>query len=166
MRVTDTKSKEWDAFEVLPEVWLIQAGIFKDQGDQVADVLEGHAGAITLGEVANIQEFGALLKNEEGEVVGEIPARSFIRAWFDENENRIQAVFLSRIKKLGLAEWRLALDQTALWIQSDIQRRMRRGIGPKLAKSTSDRKNSTKQLIDTGQLLAAIIAKVDGKITS
>lgn len=164
MRVTDKKSAEWDAFEALHEVWLIQAGIFQDQADKVKEVLEGHEGPITLGEVANIQEFGALLKNSEGEVVGEIPARSFIRAWFDENEDRIQAVFLKRISKLGPGQWRMALDQTALWIQADIQRRMRRGIAPALAKSTSDRKHSTKPLIDTSQLLSSILAKVDGKI--
>lgn len=164
MKVTDTKSDDWSAFEKLPEVWVIKAGIFQEQAETTATVLEGHAGAITLGEVANIQEFGALLKNADGEVIGEIPARSFIRAWFDENEARIQAVFLNRISKLGPDKWHEALEQTALWIQSDIQRRIRRGIGPKLADSTAARKKSTKPLIDTGQLLAAILAKLDGKI--
>ncbi len=166
MRVTDKKSADWDALQALPEVWLIEAGLFRDQAADAHEALEGHDSAITIGEVGNIQEFGALLKNSDGDVIGEIPARSFIRAWFDENEERIQAVFLQRLTKLGPAHWQQALDQTALWIQADIIRRVRRGIAPPLAASTIANKGSTKPLIDTGQLMAALLAKVNGKIST
>ena len=164
--VKDTKSADWLAFERLPEVLEIQAGIFAEQGERMKEVLEGNSNGITLAEVANIHEFGALLKNKDGEVIGEIPARSFIRAWFDENEEQIQAAYLRLLNKHGPEHWDLAVQQLALWIQASIQRRIRRGLSPELADSTKARKKSSKPLIDTGQLLAAILAKVNGKIAS
>jgi hypothetical protein len=157
MKRTEKVSKTWKAFANLPEVTTIEVGVFQAEG------AEKHStnGKQTVADIAAIHEFGALITTGEGLTV--IPARSFIRAWFDENEDKIQAYFAQRLDKLGPERWTQALEQTALWIQSQIQRRIRKGIPPKLAQSTIDRKKSSKPLIDTGQLLAAILAKVDGK---
>ena len=163
MIVKDTKSDGWKAFERLPEVLEITAGVFAEQGERLKEVLEGSPSGITLAEVANIHEFGALLKNKDGDVIGEIPARSFIRAWFDENEARIQGMYLKLLDKHGPEQWETAVQQLALWIQGEIQRRIRRGIDPPLAESTKERKKSSKPLIDTGQLVASIMAKVNGR---
>lgn len=159
MKRTEKVSADWLSLVALPEVSEIEVGVFGSEGDAQ------HKGgaAMSLAALATIHEFGALIKDKAGNVVGEIPARSFIRAWFDENEERVHAFFASRLVKLGPAKWDLSLEQTALWIQAEIQRRIRRGIAPKLAKSTVDRKGSSKPLIDSGALLAGILAKVNGK---
>lgn len=159
MKRTEKVSKAWKAFAELPEVTTIEVGVFQAEGA----VKHRTDGKKTVAEIAAIQEFGALIRTQDGEGLTIIPARSFIRAWFDENEEKIQAFFAQRLEKLGPERWAQALNQTALWIQAQIQRRIRKGIRPKLAQSTIDRKGSSKPLIDTGQLLAAILAKVDGK---
>ncbi len=165
MKRSETKHADWIAFARLPSEIVITAGIFQEEGARPKRKGKGQkrGGKMTLAEIANVHEFGALLKNADGEVIGEIPARSFIRAWFDANEGRIQAKFVERLSKVGPANWALAFDQVALWIEAELKRNIRRGIPPPLAAETIRRKRSSKPLIDTGQLLNAILAKVDGK---
>jgi hypothetical protein len=167
MKRTDTKSTDWIAFERLPSEILIEAGIFQEKG---AERKKGRKAAkLSLLEIAACHEFGALLKDATGEVIGEIPQRSFLRAWFDANEEKVQAAFVRRLSQEGPENWAKALNQVALWIEAELKRNVRKGGTPPfepLKEATKERKKSTKPLIDTGQLVNAIMAKVDGKIPS
>lgn len=169
MKRTEVKSADWLALESLPSEIVITAGIFEERAGAAKKKSTGQkkASGLTLGEIANIHEFGALLRNKLGEEIGKIPARSFIRAWFDANTERIQAKFVERLSKEGPANWARALNQVALWIEAELKRNVRRGGTPPfepLAEETKRRKKSSKPLIDTGQLVNAILAKIDGKI--
>jgi hypothetical protein len=164
----DTKSLAWLEFVRLPSNLEITAGIFSEQGSQPKKKGKGakKASKLTLIEIAACHEFGALLKDAAGEVIGEIPQRSFLRGWFDANQERIQAEFIRRLVANPPEKWRRALNQTALWIEAELKRNIRRGGTPpfqKLAKETERRKRSTKPLIDTSQLVNSILAKVDGR---
>lgn len=168
MNKTDTKSLDWLAFERLPSEIEIQAGIFAEDGgrQKKKGTHAKYGGKLTLIEIAAVHEFGALLRDKLGKVVGEIPQRSFLRGWFDANQDRIQAEFVRRLDANGPANWQRALDQLALWIEAELKRNIRRGGTPPfepLADETKRRKRSTKPLIDTSQLVNSILAKVNGK---
>lgn len=125
----------------------VAVGIFAADGDQAAD------GGTTLIEVAVWNEFGT----------GSTPARSFIRAWVDENQTKIKEV-LFRLLKAVIAK-RLtkvqALEQFGLWMQGGVQQRIARGIAPANAPSTIAKKGSSVPLIDDGQLRTSITFAVD-----
>lgn len=164
MKRTETKSTDWIAFERLPREFTIEAGIFEEKGRERKKPGKGQkAPSLSLIEIAAVHEFGALLKNKLDEVIGEIPQRSFLRAWFDANLERIEATLLRRLDVEGPANWERAVNQWALWIEAELKRNLRRGIPPPLADETIERKGSTKPLIDTGQLVNSIMAKVNGK---
>lgn len=157
MRATRKVSKEWQALTELPALTSIEIGIFSEQGDQAKrervrakskGTIEGSA---TLAEIATAHEFG----------LG-VPQRSFLRAWFDENESAIFAKLLERFEANGPARWALSLNQVALWAQADVQLRIVRHIPPPLSAARIKQKKSSTPLIDTGQLRAAITARVNG----
>jgi len=153
MKRRDRVSAEWQEFTKLPELTTIEVGIFEDAGtaQKIAGDGQGPVEA-TLAEIASFHEFG----------LG-VPQRSFLRAWFDENEERLFATFVDRLGANGPTGWAVALNQVALWVQADIQLRITKHIPPPLKKATVDRKKSSTPLIDTGQLRAAITARVNGK---
>ncbi len=126
----------------------VAVGIF-EAGGQVS------AGqGVTLIEVAIWNEFG---------VEGHIPARSFIRAWFDENIDQaketltklMQAVLAGKLSKAA------ALNQFGLWMQGQVQARIARGIPPENAESTVLKKGKSKPLVNTGQLRSSVTFAVD-----
>lgn len=165
MKRSEVVSKDWIAFMSLPSEITIEAGIFQDKGSEPKKRGKGgRKSKLTLIEIAAVHEFGALLKDAAGEVIGEIPQRSFLRAWFDANQERVQAEFVRRLSIEGPENWARALNQVALWIEAELRRNVRRGIPPPLAEETKRRKRSSKPLIDTGQLVNSIMAKVNGKI--
>jgi hypothetical protein len=98
--------------------------------------------------VAAVQEFGS--------ADGHVPARSFLRAWFDENaeavktwsrELAIEVVFGSRTAESAST----ALGER---IATAVRARLQSGLAPPLEDS------NRVPLIDTGALLASITAQV------
>jgi hypothetical protein len=115
-------------------------------GIHEADGGHEHEG-LSVVALAAIHEFG----------IG-VPERSFIRAWFDENEERakeaLRRLLVSVIE--GKRKPDQALELFALWAVGEIQARIARGIAPALAESTIEAKGSSVPLIDTGQLRSSI----------
>ena len=113
------------------------AGIHKDSSMSVADI-------------AMIHEFGAPAAN--------IPARSFLGAWFDQHGVELfkktapdlVAYIAGKMPKLQV------LARVGSRAVAGIQARMARGIAPPLKQATIDRKGSSVPLIDTGQLRTSI----------
>lgn len=131
---------------------VVSAGIF------AKDAKEDHGDGATVLDVAIWNEFGVPEKN--------IPARSFIRAWGDENRDQMQQVATRLLRKVikGQLTKEQALEQFGLWMQGGIQRRMAQGIPPPNAASTIAKKGSSKPLIDAGVLRSSVTFAVDGKI--
>lgn len=129
----------------------ISVGIHEAEGAQEHD-------GLTVLELATIHEFG----------IG-VPERSFIRAWFDENEDRAR-VALTRLLESVVAGKRQpdqAIELFAQWAVGDMQARIARGISPPLAEKTIARKGSSTPLIDTGQLRSSLsyeIFNADGSL--
>jgi hypothetical protein len=160
----ETRSLAWEQLLKIPAEVSIEAGVFAEQGGQAKKRRRrGKKAPRTLAEIAAIHEFGAILKDADGNKIGEIPQRSFLRAWFDANQERIQAYFLKRLEIEGFANWDRVLEQLALWLEAELRRNIRSRIPPPLALSTIRRKGSTVPLIDVSQLINAITAKVEGK---
>lgn len=157
MKVTETKSDDWKAFETMPEVVEILVGVFQQEGAQRKRVKRKKGGGetrevSTLAEIATIHELG----------LG-VPRRSFLTGWFDENIENLSDVIFTRLAQNPPSRWGIALNQAALWTQADIQLRITRHIPPPLAESTIRNKKSSTPLLDTGQLKASILARVNGK---
>lgn len=129
----------------------ITVGVHSDEADHTHGTGEG----VTVGDIATFHEFGTQT----------VPARSFIRGWFDERQDFIQKTLVSRMRAAvaGHLTAQQALDQMALAFEGDVKRRIAQRIPPPLAESTIKRKGSSVPLIDTGQLRNAIRAKVEVK---
>jgi hypothetical protein len=126
---------------------VITVGILSEAGKDT------YEDGLTVLEVAVFNEFGT----------DRIPERSFIRAWFDENEGRLRTA-LSRMTVSVIAGKRTkeqALELLAQACVGQIQKRIANGISPPNADSTIDRKGSDKPLVDTGQLRSALGYRVD-----
>jgi hypothetical protein len=108
---------------------------------------------VTVIDVANWMEFGT----------SKIPARSFIRAWADETQRedrkQIKSVMTAALAG-GITEDQ-GLEILGLRFVGSIQERISKGIPPKLAQSTIDRKDSSVPLINTGQLRASVTFHVE-----
>lgn len=112
-------------------------------------------GQLTILDIATFHEFGT----------GNIPERSFLRAWFDENQEQAKE-WVERVTKLvveGKLTKEKALNLLGLKFVNEIQQRMANGIPPPLAPATIARKGSATPLIDTGQLRSSITYVVGGR---
>ncbi len=111
-----------------------------------------HGGEMTVADIATINEYG----------LG-VPERSFLRAWFDDNQYRAQEalrlLFISVIE--GKKTKEQALELFGLWVQGEIQKKIASGIEPANAQSTIARKGSTKTLIENGILRSSISYDID-----
>ena len=130
----------------------VKVGIFGDSASAA------HAGTQKSNvEIAGFQEFGT----------SRIPARSFIRATVDAEQNNIKKlqVKLGRnIIKLRTTEPQ-GLGLIGVFLQGAMQKRIQGGISPALSPKTIQRKGSSKALIDTGQLVQSIAWSVErGKL--
>lgn len=147
-------------FATMPKQVTITVGIHADEGDAM------HAGAVfaedgalepsgdlTVADVATFHEFGTRT----------IPQRSFIRAWFDENQAFIAETLQKQFAQVanGKRPVEQAAERCALAFEGSVKQRISRGIPPPLAASTIARKGSSKPLIDTGQLRNAVRGKVE-----
>lgn len=130
----------------------IAVGVLSGQGAEDSHPGEGEEMLTNL-EVAIFNEFGT----------EHIPARSFVRAWYDENEAQLRedlSVLMKRVV-LGILTKEQALQQMAVRCVGQIQERIADGIAPPNALSTEIRKRSSTPLIDSGQLRASISSRVD-----
>jgi hypothetical protein len=126
-----------------------------DVGILEADGARAHDGDLTVIEVAVINEFGGSDSDP--------PARSFIRAWFDESEGEVREKLVGRMKAViaGDITREQALEQVALWAVGQIQARIASGIAPPNAPSTIAQKGSSTPLIgETGQLRSSVSHRV------
>lgn len=124
-------------------------------GIQEEDEGASYEGGMTLGEVAEANEFGT----------DRIPARPFLSSWADEREasalKEMSADVRSAIKAGTSPAARL--DARAQRFAGEVQSRIAGGIPPPNAESTVERKGSSTPLVDTGQLRSAIRGKVEAK---
>jgi hypothetical protein len=106
---------------------------------------------MTIVEIATINEFG----------LG-VPQRSFLRAWFDENEPRAQEAMRRLLVSVveGKRTKEQALEVFGLWVQGEIQKRISEGIAPANAPSTIAKKGSSTPLVDNGILKSAVSFRV------
>lgn len=111
-------------------------------------------GRATVAMIANVHEYGY--------PEGNIPERSWLRGWFDANQDKNE----ERIRKMaavvaaGKMPEEQALHRLGLLFVGEIQARFTEGIGPPLKEKTVERKGSSLQLIDTGVMRASIKHRV------
>jgi hypothetical protein len=128
-------------------------------GVHAADGKEPHAGGQfgeTVADIANIHEFGA----------PGIPQRSFLRAWFDENQAKTKEATKRMAQSVlkGKRTRKQAVNILAQSFVGQIQRRIAVGIPPPNSPLTIKLKGSSKPLIDTGQLRTSITYAIDGDV--
>lgn len=106
----------------------------------------------TLAAVAMYHEFG----------LG-VPERSFIRGWYDENEDEIKAFIYALAKRVveGELTQDTALRLLGTSFRDHIKQRIRANIPPPLARETVKRKGHEIALIDTEQLINEIDYKLE-----
>lgn len=126
----------------------VRVGIFTDgKGGQTHDEESGLSNV----ELAIIHEFGA---PEAG-----IPERSFIRSTFDKEKTALRQdlkVLLKKVLENKLSA-RAMFDLLGQRLVAAIQRRVRgEGIPPPLQPATIAAKGSSRPLIDTGRMMAAL----------
>jgi len=143
----------------------VEIGIFADASRD---------GAVPMLVIAAANEFGAKIpkrqarfgdlddENPVGWVI--IPERSYLRAWFDENVDALQATMERLIGQVveGKISGRAALETIGGYVATHVQAYMVDLKTPPNAPSTIARKGSSNPLIDTGQLKDAITWRVVG----
>lgn len=112
-------------------------------------------GGLTVGELAEIHEFG----------LGHVPPRSWLGGWFDEREDSFpQVIRIQLSEKLKARQpLEVAFKTCAVLFQASIQQRFTDGIPPELADETIRRKGSSTPLIDTGVLRSSVLGKYELK---
>jgi hypothetical protein len=163
--VTERQSQAPDP---LPKKQLrITVGVHGDDGASQHVANDADAAPLTVVDVGTFHEFGVgpfavtTFAHDGSASVHEhpgIPQRSFIRAWFDENQDFIRETLRSQMLLVvaGKLTAEKAKDRIALVFEGSMKQRIARGIAPPLAASTIRRKGSSKPLIDKGQLRAAV----------
>ena len=136
----------------------VKVGVYGDKGAEPVEVREGEKPPpITVLDLAEFHEFG----------LGNNPQRSFIRAYWDANTDRLKTMLLklmegviARAVRSGApisdADRRGVLEKLGLKMRGEIQARISDGIEPPLQERTIIRKGSSTPLIDTGQLRSSI----------
>lgn len=136
----------------------LTVGVHEDKGGESSgngrDARGRFTSTLTVAEVAAINEFGAPAAN--------VPRRSFLRDYFDEQSGEITEL----LTRAGQAVYRgmdpaAAYEAVGLSMVGAIQARISAGIDPPNAEATIARKGSSKPLIATGQLRSSIESKVE-----
>jgi hypothetical protein len=131
-------------------------------GSFAADGAIEPGSALTVADIARFHEFGVSpFQLPSGAVHPGIPQRSFIRGWFDESQEFIRETLRSRMQLViaGKLTAEKASAQIALAFEGSVKQRIARGIPPPLSPVTIALKGSSKQLVNTGQLRAAVRGK-------
>lgn len=136
--------------------WGVTVGVHEDNDRResslaFADLYYAVGSAMTNANLYAIHEFGA----------GRVPERSSLRKSFDKKleENFKMLARGASLVIAGLASTRSVVALVGEKSTADTVEAIRAGIPPPLAPSTVARKGSSKQLIDTGQLVQAIKPK-------
>lgn len=169
--VTDRKFFRGDVAHIFGKnAASVTVGVFGAEGEELHEAQEGsQASGLTCRDLAEIHEFG----------LGNAPARSFVRAYFDANRERLRDMLgvlmrkaIERVIKSGApiddSIRTSILTKLGVKMQTEMQSRIARGIEPPLDPRTVARKGSSTPLIDTGQLRSSITFAVDlgGKLPS
>jgi hypothetical protein len=135
----------------MPGQVVITIGVHADDGGAAHNGGEG----LTVADVGTFHEFGTRT----------IPQRSFIRAWFDENQEFIRDTLRKQFAPVaqGKRTADVAAERCALAFEGAVKQRIARGIPPPLAPATIAAKKSSKPLVDTGQLRAAVRGRAEVK---
>lgn len=135
----------------MPKEIVITVGVHDDDGAAQHNGAEG----LTVADVATFHEFGTRT----------VPQRSFIRGWFDENQEFVAETLRKQFAAVaeGKRDAETAAERCALAFEGGIKQRISRGIPPALSPTTIARKGSSVPLIDTGQLRNAIRGKAEIK---
>jgi hypothetical protein len=130
----------------------VAVGILAGKGDAA----KNQDPELTVLYVAGIHEFGAPSAKPP------IPERSIVRAWVDENEQKIRDLQRALAQKCLRAELTpmQAMNQLGAFCAGGIQQRISQGIPPPNATSTIERKGSSTPVIDTGQVRSSVTWKV------
>lgn len=109
------------------------------------------------GEIAT---YGAV--NEFGSSDGRVPARSFLRSAFDDNEQAYAAQLAEGAARIQActSDVNAELTRMGLRAQGDVKRRVVELSAPPNAPATIVKKGSSNPLIDTGALLSAVVFEV------
>jgi len=154
--------------EALPKKQIrVTVGVHGDDGSERHVANDTAEADLTVVDVGTFHEFGVgpftvqTFSADGSASVHEhpgIPQRSFIRAWFDESQDFIRQTLESQMKLVVAGKLTVdqAKDRIALAFEGSVKQRIARGIAPPLAQSTIEKKKSSKQLIDRGQLRAAV----------
>ncbi len=120
------------------------------QGPKAAALHDSESG-LTTAELGQIHEFG----------LG-VPERSFVRAWFDENQRAINQELQRDAREVVAGKWTVyeAMEEFGKWAAQEISVRIEAGLPGELSDSTVRRKGHATPLVDTGKLLAAITNSV------
>ncbi len=123
----------------------ITLGVHDSEGSERK---QGATDDTTVADVGTFHEFGT----------STIPARSFIRGWFDESQAFIAETLTVQFKAAASGKRTVpqAAERCALAFEGSVKQRISRNIPPPLAASTIARKGSSVALVDTGQLRAAV----------
>lgn len=131
-------------FYALDDAPAIDVGVLEAEGSKDH---EG-GGGVTVLDVAIWNEFGT----------EDIPERSFLRAWFDENVTKARELVRRLLENVVVGKRKLAEVPEVLGATfvGQIQKRISAGIAPENAPSTIAQKGSDKPLINKGQLRSSI----------
>lgn len=119
-----------------------------EQGRFSKHVETTYESGTTVAQVANWMEYGTET----------IPARSFMRSTFDEQQGNLQVIKARLLAKVidGKMSVDQGLGQIGAWFAGKVQEKIASNVPPPLAQSTIDKKGSSVSLIDTGQMRQAI----------
>ena len=120
---------------------VVRVGI---QGSEASRMYEG----VSVADIAAIHEFG----------LGNNPVRSWLRAWFDENEQRLAEDLRRGYRRVIAGDINAETLANAFGLRAvtSIQERISAGISPPLHPETIRRKGSSTPLIDTGVLRSSV----------
>lgn len=153
MPITDKKTARYNQIVKTKDDKRVHvlAGVLQREGEAEHPDADG----LTVAMLAAIHEFGV---PEIG-----IPERSFIRAWFDENQAQILKILRTQfaLASVGTITNTQAAQRVAIWAQASIVQRIRAHIPPPLKQATIDRKGSSTPLIASGVLVSAITARAE-----
>jgi hypothetical protein len=109
-------------------------------------------GELTVAEIAAINEYGTQ--------DGRIPSRSFLRSTFEARREELAEMGREFIEKVvdGKLDLAIALGRMGAWLANKVKRAITDGTGiePENRPSTVRKKGSSRPLVDTGRMLAAI----------
>lgn len=126
----------------------ITVGVHSDDANHTHGSGEG----TTVGDIATWMEFGTQ----------SVPARSYIRSWFDERQDFIASTLRTQLAAVvaGKRPIEQAAERVALAVEGDMKQRILENIPPPLKPTTVKRKGSSLALVDQGILRNAIRAIV------